>query len=68
MLGTMAATLNTELLAPMFFPGEGPEKNPLRVAQAAAIIGGAVYAVALGLSFLLPPALAEETAPPPPKL
>jgi MFS family permease len=61
MLGTMAATLNTEILAPMFFPGEGPEKNPLRVAQAAAVIGCAVYALALVLSFLLPPALEEET-------
>ncbi|MBA4188103.1 MAG: MFS transporter [Planctomycetaceae bacterium] len=61
MLGTMAAILNTEILAPMFFPGEGPEKNPIRVAQAAAIIGATVYAVALALSFLLPPALEEET-------
>jgi MFS family permease len=60
MLGTMAAMLNTGVLAPMFFPGEGDEKNPARVAQAAAIIGGAVYAVALVLSFLLPPALVEE--------
>ncbi len=64
MLGTMAAMLNTGVLAPMFFPGEGDEKNPMRVAQAAAIIGGAVYAVALGLSFLLPPALVEENTPP----
>lgn len=62
MLGTMAATLNTELLAPMFFPGEGPEKNPLRVAQAAAIIGCAVYAVALVLSFLLPSPRSEPEA------
>lgn len=62
MLGTMAATLNTELLAPMFFPGEGPEKNPLRVAQAAAIIGCAVYAAALVLSFLLPSPRSEPEA------
>lgn len=68
MLGTMAAMLNTVVLAPMFFPGEGDEKNPMRVAQAAAIIGGAVYALALGLSFMLPPALVEEATPPPPKL
>ncbi|WP_439624781.1 MFS transporter [Gemmata sp.] len=61
MLGTMAATLNTEILAPMFTNVEG---NPARVAQAAAIIGGAVYAVALVLSFLLPPALAEENEAP----
>ena len=66
MLGTMAALLNTELLAPMFFPGEPAEKNPLRVAYAAAIIGCAVYAVALVLSFLLPPARAEEEIAPPP--
>ena len=39
MLGTMAATLNTELLAPLF-TGE----NPPKVATAAAIIGGTVYA------------------------
>jgi MFS family permease len=62
MLGTMAATLNTELIAPLFFPGEGPEKNPLRVAQAAAVIGCTVYAVALILSFLLPaPRVDDET-------
>ena len=62
MLGTMAAVVNTELLAPLFFPGEGPEKNPLRVATAAAIIGGVVYAVALALSFLLPPPREEAPA------
>ncbi len=49
MLGTMAATLNTELLAPLF-TGD----NPIKVASAAALIGGAVYALALALSFLLP--------------
>jgi MFS family permease len=54
MLGTMAATLNTELLSRLFFPGEGPEKNPMRVAMAAAIIGGTVYVIALVLSFFLP--------------
>ncbi len=58
MLGTMAATLNTELLSPLF-SGE----NPQRVATAAAIIGGTVYAVALVLSFLLP--IPKEEAPPP---
>ena len=67
MLGTMAAVLNTELLAPMFFAGEGPDKNPLRVASAAAIIGAAVYAVALVLSFMLPAPREEEFAPPPVK-
>lgn len=54
MIGTMAATLNTEFLSSLFLPGEGPEKNPLRVAMAAAVIGSTVYLIALGLSFLLP--------------
>ncbi len=49
MLGTMAATFNTEILSG-FFAGE----NPIKVATAAAVIGGTVYVVALGLSFLLP--------------
>jgi MFS family permease len=66
MIGTMAATLNTELIAPLFYPGEGPEKNPLRVAEAAAIIGCVVYLVALVLSFFLPPPINEEHAAPPP--
>jgi MFS family permease len=52
MLGTMAATLNTELLAPKLFASV--EGNPQRVAYAAALIGGTVYLIALGLSFLLP--------------
>lgn len=55
MLGTMAATLNTELLAPQF-----SGSNPENVAKAAAIIGGCVYAIALGLSFLLPNPREEE--------
>jgi MFS family permease len=64
MLGTMAATLNTELVSPLFLAGEGDDANPLRVAQAAALIGAAVYAVALALSFLLPnPAEEEEQKP-----
>jgi hypothetical protein len=67
MLGTMAATLNTEFLSTLFFPGEGPEKNPLRVATAAAVIATTVYVVALGLSFLLPtPSDGEEPPAPPP--
>ena len=49
MLGTMAATLNTELLSPLF-GGDRPQQ----VATAAAVIGATVYAVALVLSFLLP--------------
>lgn len=54
MIGTMAAVVNTELLSSLFFPGEGDDKNPMRVAMAAAVIGGTVYAIALVLSFLLP--------------
>lgn len=57
MLGTMAATLNTELLAPLFANVKG---NPDKVAHAAAVIGGSVYAIALGLSFLLPRPKDEE--------
>jgi MFS family permease len=49
MLGTMAATLNTELLSPCF-QGE----NPMKVATAAAVIGGGVFFLALLLSFFLP--------------
>lgn len=58
MLGTMAAIVNTELLAPQF-----SGSNPLNVATAAAIIGGTVYAVALALSFLLPVPKGEELKP-----
>ena len=59
MLGTMAATLNTELLAPLF---EGD--NPAKVATAAAVIGGAVYLIALVLSFWMPAPKADEPVPP----
>jgi hypothetical protein len=47
----MAATLNTELLSPLFTQYK---ENPERVAHAAALIGGVVYAIALLLSFFLP--------------
>jgi MFS family permease len=63
MFGTMGAIVNTELLAPLFFPGEGPEKNPFRVATAAAVIGATVYAVALVVSFLLPAPRVEGDEP-----
>jgi MFS family permease len=49
MIGTMAATLNTEVLSKMF---EGTP--PLQVAAAAGVIGGTVYLIALLVSFLLP--------------
>jgi MFS family permease len=54
MIGTMFALVNTELLAPLF-AGE----NPVKVATAAAVIGGAVYLVALVTSFFLPDPKAE---------
>jgi MFS family permease len=49
MIGTMAATLNTEFLSKQF---DGP--LGMRVAMAAGIIGGAAYLIALVASFLLP--------------
>jgi MFS family permease len=49
MLGTMAALVNTELLAPQF-AGD----NPVKVATAAAIIGGVVFLIAFVTSFFLP--------------
>jgi len=49
MIGTMAALLNTEYLSGLF---EGDK--PMRVAAAAAIIGGTVFLVALVASFFLP--------------
>ena len=49
MIGTMAATLNTEFLSGMF-----AGSREMRVAQAAGAIGGAVYLIALVASFLLP--------------
>ncbi len=61
MLGTMAALVNTELLAPLFTSADG---NPAKVAIAAAIIGGTVYAIALVLSFLLPPPREEGEGKP----
>lgn len=57
MIGTMAATVNTELLSPRF---DGP--NPMKVATAAAVIGGTVYLVALIASFWLPDPRREEEA------
>jgi MFS family permease len=54
MIGTMAATLNTEVLAKLF---EGTP--PMQVAQAAGVIGGSVYFIALLATFLLPSPHAE---------
>jgi MFS family permease len=55
MIGTMAATLNTEVLSKLF---SGPP--PLQVAQAAGVIGGTVYFIALLATFLLPSPQQEE--------
>lgn len=55
MIGTMAATLNTEWLSKMF-----SGTPPMQVAQAAAVIGGSVYLIALLASFLLPSPQAEK--------
>src|SRR5262249_40400682 len=49
MIGTMAATLNTEFLSKMF---SGPP--PIQVASAAGVIAGSAYLIALIASFLLP--------------
>jgi MFS family permease len=49
MFGTMAATLNTEVLSAQF---AGPP--PMQVAAAAGVIGGSAYVIALIASFLLP--------------
>lgn len=50
MIGTMAATLNTEILSKMFTD----IPRPMQVAYAAAVIGGAVYLIAFVATFLLP--------------
>ncbi len=57
MLGTMAATLNTEFLSG-FFPGE----NPAKVAAAAAVIGGVVFGLAAVAALFLPKPV-EEVVP-----
>ena len=49
MLGTMAAILNTKLLAPMFSGSRAQQ-----TATAAAVIGGGAFVLALILSFFLP--------------
>jgi MFS family permease len=49
MIGTMAATLNTGVLAELF-----AGSPPIQVASAAGIIGGSVYFIALLASFFLP--------------
>lgn len=55
MIGTSMAFFTTNLLAPAL-GGTGP----MFVAKAAAIVGGLMFALGLGLSFLLPEPPAEE--------
>jgi MFS family permease len=55
MIGTMAAFLNTDILAERF-SGTPP---PLQVASAAGVIGGSVYLIALLATFFLPSPHAE---------
>jgi hypothetical protein len=49
MFGTMAATLNTEVVSKLF-----TGSTPMQVAQAAGVISGGAYLIALIASFLLP--------------
>jgi MFS family permease len=55
MIGTSMAFLTTNLLAPAL-GGTGP----MFIAKAAAIVGGVMFALGLGLSFLLPEPPSEE--------
>jgi MFS family permease len=61
MLGTSAAFVTTNLVAPVM-PGATPFAQ---VAAAAAVVGGSVYLIALVLSFFLPEVREEEVAPAP---
>jgi MFS family permease len=56
MIGTMAATMNTEVLSTLF-----TGSNSMKVAMAAAVIGGTVYLVAFITSFWLPEPRSEES-------
>jgi len=63
MIGTMAATLNTEFLSGLF-QGE----NPAKVATAAATIGGVVFGIGLIAALFLPkPQMEEDATAHPPK-
>lgn len=54
MIGTMAAILNTAVLAPLF-----PGQPPIQVAGAAAVIGSGAFLIALVASFVLPSPVEE---------
>ena len=60
MIGTMAATLNTEILAPMFTGG-----TAMQVASAAGVIGGTVFFIGLIATFFLPAPSDGEQPPMP---
>ena len=61
MIGTMAATLNTEFLSTLF-----SGTQPMKVASAAAVIGGSAYLIAFVTSFWLPVPPDETNNPEPP--
>lgn len=66
MIGTMAATFNTEILSGFFTPsGPTPVQVATGVATAAAIIGATVYLIAFAASFLLPTPKEEPITPAP---
>ncbi len=60
MIGTSAAAVTLFLADFMPYEGQGPLEAALRFSSASAIIGGLCYAIGLGVSFLLPPPLAES--------
>ncbi|MBM3840556.1 MAG: MFS transporter [Verrucomicrobia bacterium] len=57
MLGTSAAFVTTNLVAPML-----GGRSPAHVATAAAIVGTSMFLIGLGLSFLLPEPKAEKSS------
>jgi MFS family permease len=57
MLGTSAAFVTTNLVAPML-----GGQSPAHVATAAAIVGTSMFVIGLGLSFLLPEPKAEKSS------
>ena len=55
MIGTSAAFLTTNLIAPKLLGGQ----TPAHIATAAAMVGTAMFVLALALTFLLPEPKAE---------
>ena len=62
MIGTMAATLNTEVLSKMF---TDIPSQPMKVAAAAGVIGAAAYVIAFLATFFLPAPHDEGETPSP---